>query len=144
MTHEDAGHYAAKHPGGEIDSAIQEAIEAKEKNGRVTCASAHSIATRLGCAPSKVGMTIDLLEKRIIRCQMGLFGYGVEKKKAVEPAQTVPEPLAKAIKAAVADDRLTCLAAWKIADAHGIAKMDVAAACDALEIKIKPCQLGAF
>ena len=76
MTHEDAGHYAAKHPEEKIDPAIADAIAVKEKEGRVTCAAAHAIAKKLNRSPQVVGINIDLLEKRIRRCQLGLFGYG--------------------------------------------------------------------
>jgi hypothetical protein len=49
-----------------------------------------------------------------------------------------------AIKNALVDDRLTCAAAWKIAEENGIAKLDVANACETLGVKIASCQLGAF
>jgi hypothetical protein len=91
----------------------------------------------------EVGVTIDLLEIRLKRCQLGLFGYG-QKKGVVKPAVKVSTELEKAIHGALADGRLPCLAAWKIADGMGIARMDVSSACEALKIKIKPCQLGAF
>jgi hypothetical protein len=42
------------------------------------------------------------------------------------------------------DGRLPCAEAWRIADERNLKKMDVSSAVEALEIKIKPCQLGAF
>jgi len=45
---------------------------------------------------------------------------------------------------AMVDERLPCAAAWDIAAQAGISKMALSAACEALGIKIKPCQLGAF
>jgi PIN domain nuclease of toxin-antitoxin system len=39
---------------------------------------------------------------------------------------------------------LSCAAAWEIAKKINIPRMKVCAAAEALEIKIKPCQLGAF
>jgi hypothetical protein len=56
----------------------------------------------------------------------------------------VSTKLEKAIRGALADGWLPCLTAWKIADGMGIARMEVSSACEALKIKIKPCQLGAF
>ena len=144
MTHEDAGHYAAKHPSGEIDPRIAEAIAAKEKDDRVTCAAAHAIAKSLSVSPQVVGMNIDLLEKRIHRCQMGLFGHEPETSKQVKAAKQVSGKLEQAIRAALDTDRITCAAAWQVADAMGISKMELASACEALGIKIKKCQLGAF
>jgi hypothetical protein len=144
MTHEDAGHYAAKHPESTIDPTIADAIAAKEKDGRITCAAAHTIAKKAGCAPNVVGMNIDLLEKRIRRCQLGLFGYGVKKKKAVKPAAMVAAPLKRAIKKAMDGDHMTCLAAWDLAKRMGLTKLEMASACEGMGVKIKECQLGAF
>lgn len=144
MTHDDAGHYAAKHTGGTIDPAIEEAIAKKEKEGSITCAAAHTIARKAACAPIVVGMNIDLLEKRIRRCQLGLFGYGVKKKKAVKPAAMVAAPLKRAIKKTMQDDHLTCLAAWELAKTLGLTKLELASACEAMGVRIKRCQLGAF
>lgn len=144
MTHEDAGHYASKHPSGTIDPRIAEAIATKEKDDRVTCAAAHAIATSLSVSPQVVGMNIDLLEKRIHHCQMGLFGHEPETSKQVKPAKKVSEELEQAIKAAMDNDRITCAAAWQVAESMGISKMELASACEALGIKIKKCQLGAF
>ena len=33
------------------DPAIAAAIEEKQSDGRITCAAAHAIASRLGCSP---------------------------------------------------------------------------------------------
>ena len=144
MTHEDAGHYAAKHPDATIDSTIAAAIEAKQDDGRITCAAAHAIAAKQGCEPKRVGINIDLLEKRISRCQMGLFGHGGNKGKAVAKANDVSAELETAIRDAMDGNRLTCKTAWELADRMGLKKMDVACACEALGIKVGQCQLGAF
>jgi hypothetical protein len=144
MTHEDAGHYAAKHPGASVDASIAEAIEEKQSNGRVTCAAAHAIATRCGCSPRKVGVNIDLLEKRISQCQLGLFGHGSKKGKAVKAVSEVTPDLEAALRSAMVDGRVTCAAAWEIAARFKLKKIEVACACEALEIKVGHCQLGAF
>ena len=144
MTHEDAGHYAAKHPEAKIDSQIAEAIADKDKDGRITCAAAHAIAKKLSVPPHVVGKNIDLLEKRIHFCQMGLFGHPPETVKAITPMERVPQELEQAIREALIDGKLTCKAAWDLADKMQMSKSDLASACEALEIKIKKCQLGAF
>ena len=144
MTHEDGGHYAAKHPAGAVDPKISEQIGKREKQGRVTCAAAHEIARRLNCSPKQVGMNIDMLEKRINRCQLGLFGYGPAMAKAVKPASAVAPDLAAAIEAVAVDERISCLAAWELAERMNMTRLDVACACESMGVKIKQCQLGAF
>jgi hypothetical protein len=144
MTHTDADRYAAKHPEGRtLNKKIAEAVRKRAANGEINCADASAIAENLRVDMLEVGVTIDVLEIRLKRCQLGLFGFG-QKKVIVEPAVKVSAELEKAIRGALADGRLPCLAAWKIADGMGIARMDVSSACEALKIKIKPCQLGAF
>ncbi|MGA6926294.1 MAG: hypothetical protein WBY88_11475 [Desulfosarcina sp.] len=145
MAHEDAGHYASKHPGQKIDKTIAEAIAAKEKKeGSITCVAAHLIAKKVACPPKTVGINIDLLEKRIRRCQLGLFGSGAKKSKAVKPAAMVSENLQSAIRDALDGNRITCLAAWELAKKMGLTKMEMSSACEAMEVKITSCQLGAF
>jgi hypothetical protein len=56
----------------------------------------------------------------------------------------VAPDLKKAIGDAMEDDRISCAAAWNVADRLGLAKIDVSNACEALGIKICNCQLGAF
>lgn len=144
MVHEDAGHYGAKHPNGKIDDAIADKIRSKDNQGRITCAAAHEIARQYGCSPIQVGKNIDLLEKRINKCQLGLFGYGTQQGKAVEASATVPQDLETAIRHAVDGDRISCKAAWDVAIQSDVTRMDVACACEALGIKVSSCQLGAF
>jgi hypothetical protein len=144
MAHEDTGHYAAKHPGGRIDKDTADAIAVKEKEGRITCVAAHVIAKKLGCSPQAVGMNVDLLEKRIRRCQLGLFGYGMKKKKMVKPAAMVTRKLESAIREAMEGDRITCQAAWDLAKKMSLTKMEVSSACEAMGVRVKNCQLGAF
>jgi len=74
---------------------------------------------------------------------MGLFGYGAQKK-IVTPLDTISPELEEAIKASTADNRMACKSCWAIAEDTGCSKLDVSGACEALEIKISPCQLGAF
>ncbi len=144
MTHEDAGHYAAKH-GAQTSPApaVEQALEGVIKDGTVTCAAAHKIAHTLRVSPAEVGVAVDLMEARLTRCQMGLFGYAPESR-IVKPADAVLPELEEAIRGSLTRGRLPCLPSWEIAKRFGIAKMDVACACEALHIKISSCQLGAF
>jgi hypothetical protein len=89
-------------------------------------------------------MNIDLLEKRIRRCQLGLFGYGLKKTKAVKPSAMVTKTLKTAIRKAMVDDSITCQATWELARNMGLTRLEVSSACEAMKIKISTCQLGAF
>jgi len=144
MTHEDAGHYAAKHAArAQPAPEIAEAVRDKVKNGRITCAAMHKIASDLKTTPAEVGVAVDLIEARLTKCQMGLFGYAPERR-IVKPAGEVSPELEGAIRESLTHGRLSCLSSWEIAKRLGIAKMGVACACEALHIKISSCQLGAF
>jgi hypothetical protein len=144
MTHEDEGHYAAKHPPDtNLNPGIAEEVKQNMKDGKISCSAASKIARELKVPPADVGVTIDLLEARINRCQLGLFGY-VPEKTIVKPADSVPKELEKTIKDLLVDDRLPCKTSWEIAEKFGIPRMNVSAACETLKIKISVCQLGSF
>ena len=144
MTHENAGHYAKKHPADrKVKKEIVGAIKQKALDGEISCPAAHKIATSLDVPAEEVGFVIDYFEIRIVKCQLGLYGYRPEKK-VVKPAKVVSEALEEAINESLIDGRLSCIAVWDIAQRLGIARMDVSSACEALKIKIFNCQLGAF
>lgn len=144
MTRKDEGKYKAKHPAAtEADPVVVAALDQVEMNGRITCTAAFQAAERLAVVPAVVGKTIDLLDYRITECQLGLFGYSPEKS-IVRPLQQVPDDLRDRLLGLAADRTTSCASCWKLADALQMEKLTVAAACDALGIKIKHCQLGAF
>lgn len=144
MTHEDEGHYRAKHPAGtQYDPAVAAALTERAADGRVTCTAAHEIATAFQVAPSEVGKTADLLEFRIVECQMGLFGYAPEKR-IVKAPEHIDQPLREQLERYAANGRINCATCWKIAADLGLEKMAVSSACEGLGIKVKNCQLGAF
>ena len=143
MTKPNKGHFAAKHPPGTtVEPRIAQAVRANLRNGAISCAAAHAIAEKLGVDPIQIGIAIDLQDGRILKCQMGLFGYPDGKK--VQPLQTVDQVLADAIKQAAPRGRLTCAAAWDIAEKRSLSKREAADACESLNIRIVQCQLGAF
>lgn len=144
MTSEDRGHYSKKHSGDkEINPDIVKAIKEKASDNRITCAASFKIADTCGVTADEIGFTLDMLEVRLIRCQMGIFGY-LPEKKVVKPADTVSDDIKALIDEKLVDGYLTCASAWEVASALGRPKMDVSSACEKLGIKIKPCQLGAF
>ena len=133
-----------KHGAGEQpDSAIKNEIRKRAKAGELPCAVAFTIASALHVPAASVGRTADLIKIRLVKCQMGLFGYSPEKK-IVTPKPPAHPDLESAVREALVNDRLPCRSAWEIAARLDIPKMAVSAACEYLGIKIKPCQLGAF
>jgi hypothetical protein len=145
MTHSDAGRYAAKHAtGGSPDEKIAVAVRAKIETGELACADAERISSELGVMMAEVGRTVDLLEIRIGRCQLGLFGYNTPGGRIVRPAEGVEQGLEAAIRGRLSNGRLPCIAAWEIAADGKIPRLNVCSACETLKIKLKPCQLGAF
>ena len=144
MTHEDKGHYAKKHPAdSKVKQGIAQAVKQRASGREISCVAAHKIAADLGVQPDEVGLGIDLLEIRIVKCQLGLYGFRPEKR-VVKPAEAVSVTLEETITRSLIEGRLSCTAAWDIAERLGMARMNVSSACEALEIKISSCQLGAF
>ena len=145
MTRNKIGHFAAKHPPGTTPAPqLAQALQCEARDGGIGCAAAHAIAASLALEPIVVGQAADLLELRIQRCQLGLFGYGA-KAKQVAPAAEVSPALESVLRQA-ADPKgcLECTQAWQLAHRHGLARLALADACEALKIKIVRCQLGAF
>ncbi len=144
MARKDAGGYPRKHgPGEEPDPALAEAVTRAAEGGEISCARVFAIASEKGVSPAEAGKAVDLLNVRLVKCQLGLFGYS-PSKSIVKPAETVSPELESAIRNGLADERLPCATAWKIADDFDLKRIDVSCAAEALGIKIKPCQLGAF
>ena len=144
MTHMDKGKYFKKHPEGtKVGEDLKQEILKQAKDNNVACQAAEKIAQKTTTPLSEVGVGIDLLNFNIVQCQLGLFGFD-GKQKQVPPAATVAPDLEAAIRTALVNNRLSCVAAWAIADKLGVKRLDVCAACENLQIKVKPCQLGAF
>ena len=117
MSHEDEGHYKAKHPEGtEIHPEAAERIKQQGSNSRITCAAAHDIAAEIGISPGEIGKTIDLMEIRITECQLGLFGYITKKRSIVTPAETVQERIKARLIEKAEEERISCLSLWQAAE----------------------------
>jgi hypothetical protein len=148
MTHEDAGKYAAKRaPGTVVDETLAVAVRDKTIREEIACAQAEEISAKLGLTLGEVGAAADLLETRITKCQLGLFGYPKEKfpeGRAVGAAEEVSPDIEAAIRGRLVGGRLPCKSAWDIAAERGLPRMAVSAACEKLKIRVKPCQLGSF
>lgn len=136
--------YAAKHDAADpIDADLARAFENEQGAEGVSCEKAHGLARQQSKAPHEAGRVLDLQNRPIVRCQLGLFGYA-PRKRIVKPAAVVEPGLADDIRAALVDGRLRCETAWAIAARRQIKRLTVAETCEALKIKISDCQLGAF
>ena len=145
MTHEDAGHYAKKHQGIEIDKTIEEKLKKNAENEKISCPIIHSIAKELSITPEKAGIQTDLLELRLNCCQLGLFGWeGEPSGKLIDKSIQITDALEQELKTTTKDNRITCLECWDIAKILKLKRVDIASACESKGIKIKKCQLGAF
>jgi hypothetical protein len=145
MTHRDKGHYAQKHADqGQLNQGLADAIRKCSVGGTVSCTSAFRIVEELNIKPLEVGQSLDLLEMKIVKCQLGLFGHEGGKRLIVEPAETVPPELEEALRAGLVNGRLPCATAWDIAKRFNVPKMKITSACEKLNLRLNQCQLGTF
>ena len=68
----------------------------------------------------------------------------IEHASVIEPAEDVPPELEQAIQEGLVEGRLPCAVAWDIAARFEMSRLHVANAAERLEVRIGPCQLGAF
>jgi hypothetical protein len=136
--------FSTKHgPDEKPDTSIKTGILKQTKNDKVPCAVAFEIAKVLQISPEMVGKTADLMNFKLTKCQLGLFGYQSPKKR-VKPQDNIKEDVKDAVSDALVQGRLSCKNAWDIASRLNVSKMTVSNACEAMGIKIKDCQIGAF
>jgi hypothetical protein len=138
--------HASKHghrSADQLDPALRRSLESGAEKGELSCAKAFQLAGDLQKPASEIGAAADLLGIRLVKCQLGLFGYAPEKK-IVTAAVAVDPGLEEAIRRRLENGRLPCRVAWGLAESFQMPRMSVSAACEALGIKVKPCQLGAF
>jgi hypothetical protein len=144
MTHEKGQKFSTKHgPDAQAEPIVKDTVIKNSRQGNLACAVAFKIAKELGVSPAEIGKTMDLLELRLNKCQLGLFGYKPDKK-TVRARTPDNRQMEEAIQNALNDGKLACCDAWEIAKRFKVPKMAVSGACESLSIKIKPCQLGAF
>ena len=117
-------------------------IKQKAKDERMPCSIAFKLVSDYGFFPDIVGLAMNNNKIKISECQLGLFGHNNNKK--VQPAESVASDLKDVIYSNLEDGKLPCASAWNIANEMKISKIDVACACEKLQIKIYKCQLGAF
>ena len=136
--------FADKHrPDEKPDSLIKYEILKHSLNSELSCVSAFLIAKELNVSPGKVGMTADLINCRLIKCQLGLFGYRPDKK-ITKPLKTANQNLKNTITDNLVEGKLACKFAWDIASRFKVNKMTISNICEGMNIKINECQLGVF
>jgi hypothetical protein len=130
-------------PDEKPDTSIKNEILKQTKNEKVPCAVAFEIAKALQISPETVGKTADLMNFKLTKCQLGLFGYQ-PKKKIIKPQDSIKADVKDAVSDALVQGSLSCKRAWDIASRLHVRKMTVSAACEVMGVKIKDCQIGAF
>jgi hypothetical protein len=144
LTHTDKGNYAAKHQTtGNLNASVVQAVQNAATSGEISCAAAHKITRDCSVSPAEAGREIDTEEVQITHCQLGIFKHSANRSTSSAHMEMTPE-IELALTSLMVDKRLTCEAAWSVADRFGLTKLQVGAACDQLGIKIKACQLGTF
>ncbi|OQW97231.1 MAG: hypothetical protein BWK74_06725 [Desulfobacteraceae bacterium A6] len=127
----------------EKSSLLDKEILNRVTDNELSCSAAFEIAGKLHIPVSDIGAAADRLKVRLVKCQLGLFGYKPDKK-IVKAAETVSSELKAAISNSLEDGKLSCIKAWEIASKLKVERFFVSCACETLKIKIRECQLGAF
>ena len=136
--------FLTKHsPNEKPDILIKNEILKHAKNEKIPCAVAFEIAKALKISAELVGKTADLMNFKLTKCQLGLFGYKPQRK-ILEPLDITKVDVKNAVADALVQGRLSCIHAWDIASRLHVSKMTVSGVCETMGIKIKDCQLGAF
>jgi hypothetical protein len=135
-------------PGLEADERVATAIRNRLEDGRLSCPAAMDVASELACSPIVVGQTADVLAIRLVRCQLGLFGYPGHAK-GWEAAGVTKLPTPSGLEQALCDGQdeqgeIGCPELWQLAERFGVSRIHVGHVTDQLGIPIRRCQLGAF
>ncbi|SMC50789.1 hypothetical protein SAMN02746065_103110 [Desulfocicer vacuolatum DSM 3385] len=147
MSKNTNAHYALKHIEQSIFPEIAEALERKAVEGRISCAAVHAIAASFHITPLEVGTQADLIELRLTRCILGLFGHERQNKgnrKNLDDQVSISLELKDTLIQQAKDNKISCIDCWNIAKRLGLKPSHVSSACEKMSIKIKPCQIGAF
>ena len=111
-------------------------------DSKLPCMKIFTLISENSLDIDETSSALNRLSIKIIACQMGLFGC--ISGKHIPMVESVSEELNKKITSRLENGKLSCKAAWNIADELNIKKADVASACEFLKIKINRCQLKAF
>jgi hypothetical protein len=125
------------------------AIEPYLVNNELACADAHRVAAELGISPLDLAAPFnqDARYPRFCRCQLGVFGYGSKalgQSKIVLPAKHIPDDIRAALEARAVNGRVPCIAVWEIAEQFKYPRLGLGNICEAMGLRVTPCQLGCF
>ena len=123
-------------------AGLVEAIKASLADGFLPCATAFQIAKKLKVPLVAVGNAADDLGVRVANCQLGCFK--VDKTVPDLGGKTVRPDVAEAVQAHIANDPLTCAAAFGLARRLKVRPIGIADAANQSHTKIHHCQLGCF
>lgn len=120
----------------EKKARIAEQIRTQAVSGKISCASALTMARAAGIPTSQMAGIADDQSVRITGCRLGLFG-----KKAPPPCHREDKRLvvSHATKGAI-----SCSALHRLSRSESRSPLRLAAACNALGIRITDCELGVF
>jgi hypothetical protein len=68
-----SGRLGGDHMSAEVNEKVLEAVKAKSRDGRISCAVALKLAAELGVPPQEVGKAANALEIKIANCSLGCF-----------------------------------------------------------------------
>lgn len=127
-----------------MKAEIADQIKDSLTEGKLPCASAFKVARRLEINPRQVREVADELGVKISRCQLGLFGYGHDRGKSLDPVQEVGEKVEASIRSRLVEGGLPCATAWDIASELTMKRIEVSRAAEVMGVRITHCQLGCF
>jgi hypothetical protein len=130
-----------------MDDTLHQAMLTRLDAGHLPCAQAFAIAQALALDPLAVGRAADEADIRISCCQLGLFGYGPKaegKHKIVHAMDDVPEHLSALLRAGAEGGEIPCASVWHAAAELHVSRLEAAGACEAMGLRVSPCQLGCF
>lgn len=127
-----------------FDQTIETEILKTAQDGLLSCAQCFGLSEKLGVSKAAVGQFADHHHIRLVDCRLGLFGHGPGKKKRVQALDPLPGELKTQILNSLDNGKLSCESAWEISRRMKIPKMEVSGACEAMAIRVKTCQIGAF
>lgn len=109
------------------------------------CEAAFAVARSRSTRPETVAETAGGMGIRIAACQLGLFGYDAfGSKRWIGPMVQVPADLEADVRASSPDGRISCAAAWQLAERWRISRLIVGSVLETLGVHVTACQLGCF
>jgi len=93
MTRKTGNSFIAKHGQDskvDIPAAVRERLEKAAPAGTLSCAAAFQLSADLEKPPAEIGKAADLLDIRLVKCQLGLFGYAPERRSSSRRRRSIP------------------------------------------------------